>query len=354
MRRALLLAAAALLALLAAALVAVRSPALRARLTAAVLEAISSRLDADVRLEGARLALLPPSLELTGLAVAPRGRPDLPPLLAVRRLRVSLDPVQLLVGRLDLDRVRLVEPELHLVVDGGRVVNLPTPAAPREPAGVRLTPVLRTVTVERGRVRVVLPAHGPLEIAFTVRRLTLRPDLAAAAADFDLGGASGEIRRPGFRQPVDRADARGRLSRAGLVVERVRGEVAGLVGEARGTIGPWGEPELRLTGSVRGPLAAVARLYADPYRAAPLALTGDLEASFRSAGPVRGAEFLVQAAARQVRLGPTAADRIALDARVTYRRTTVRAATVVAGGGAVSVRGQLDHRPPVAFEAELS
>lgn len=354
MRRALVVALLVLIAVVAGLVLLVRSPWFQARLRAAVLGAVSERLDADVRLEDIRVRLLPPSLELTGLTVTARGRPGLPPVVAARRIRVVIDPALLLVGRLDIDRVAIVEPRVHLVFEGKDAVNLPRPAGPRAGGRRGLPVVVRTVSVEGGDVRLDFPREGPLEIDVAIRRLVLRPDLPAGAADFEAAVGESQIVRRRFRQPIDAAEAEGRISAAALEIRRFRGQTAGLVAEARGRIAPFPDPELRLSGSVRGPLAAVARLYVDPYAPRPLRLEGDARATFTSSGPADAAAFDVALAATGVRLAAVQADRVALLLQVTYDRTTVRSGTLELGGSSLTVTGGIDYAAPIPFEAKVA
>lgn len=357
MRRALLVASLVLLVAVVGLVALARSPWVQARLRAAVLDAVSERLAADVRLEGARLRLLPFSLELIGLTATSRARPELPPIVEARRVRVSIDPVLLLAGRVDVDRVLLVDPRVTLVIEGEELANLPRLA--KEPprgggeGGAGLQVVVRTVSVEGGGVRLEFPREGPLTIDVRLERLSLRPDLAARAADFELSIGQASLVRKRFRQPLDGAEAEGRITARGLTIRRFRGRLGGLVASARGEIAPFPRPELRLTGTVAGPLATVARTYIDPYVAKPFPLEGAARVTFTSTGPAAKAEFEASVAASGVRVASVTADRVALGARVTYDRTTVRSGTIEAGGATVALTGGIDYDDPTPFAARL-
>ncbi len=359
MRRALIVALLVLLVVVIGLVVLARSSWVQARLRAAVLEAVSEQLAADLRLDGARIRLFPPSLELTGLAATSRARPELPPILEARRVRVSIDPVLLLAGRVDIDRVLLVDPQVTLVIEGKDVANLPQlaeqPASsgPGGAGGPGLRVVVRTVTVEGGRVRLEFPREGPLVIDVALERLSLRPDLSAPAADFELSVGQASLVRKRFRQPLDGAEAEGRVTAGGLEIRRFRGRLGGLVASARGEIAPFPKPELRLAGTVTGPLATVARVYIDPYAAKPFPLEGAARVTFTSSGPADKAEFAASVTASGVRVASVRADRVTLDAHVTYDRTTVRAGQIAAGGASVALTGSIDYRDPIPFGARL-
>ena len=72
MRRTLVVVTLLFVVAVVALVLAARSPWVQERLRARVLEAVSERLEADVRLEGARVGLLPLSLQLTGLSATSR------------------------------------------------------------------------------------------------------------------------------------------------------------------------------------------------------------------------------------------------------------------------------------------
>ncbi len=166
MRRVLIVASILLAVMVAAVILVARSTWVETRLRGAILAAIEDALDADVRVDEAHIRFLPPSVELVGIRAASRARPDLPPILEAARLRVSLDPVLLLAGRVDLDQVRLVQPTVTLVFDKADIVNLPVPK-PRpddRPGGAGVDVVVRTVAVDGGRVRLEFPREGPLTI----------------------------------------------------------------------------------------------------------------------------------------------------------------------------------------------
>src|SRR5690606_25459440 len=146
------------------------------------------------------------------------------------------------------------------------------------------------------------PREGPLTIDIALERLVLRPDLPGRAADFGLVVRGMELVRRNFRQPLERAEAEGRISSAGVEIRRFRGELRGLVANVRGVIGPFPDPELSLTGTVAGPLEAVARTYIDPYTSSPFPLAGRARATFTSAGPAKDAVFETDLTADAVRL----------------------------------------------------
>ncbi|HEY8370351.1 MAG TPA: hypothetical protein VIM86_13655, partial [Thermodesulfobacteriota bacterium] len=356
MRR-LLVVASILLVLLALAVVLVaRSTWVETRLRQAVLAAVEDALEADVTVDEAHIRFLPPSVELVGIRAASRARPDLPAVLVARRLRVSLDPVLLVVGRVDLDQVRLEEPEVTLVVDGSDVLNLPVPRArpddePRAGGGLQV--VVGTVAVDGGRVRLEFPREGPLTIDIALERLVLRPDLPGRAADFGLVVRGMELVRRNFRQPLERAEAEGRISSAGVEIRRFRGELRGLVANVRGVIGPFPDPELSLTGTVAGPLEAVARTYIDPYTSSPFPLAGRARATFTSAGPAKDAVFETDLTADAVRLASVSADRVTLTARVSYDDTRITRGAITVSGATVEVTGQVTYDDPIPFDARL-
>ncbi|HEX7125231.1 MAG TPA: translocation/assembly module TamB domain-containing protein [Thermodesulfobacteriota bacterium] len=356
MRRVLVVASVLLVLLALAVVLVARSAWVETRLRQAVLAAVEDALEADVTVDEAHIRFLPPSVELVGVRAASRARPDLPPVLAARRLRVSLDPVLLLAGRVDLDQVRLEEPEVTLVVDGSDVLNLPAPRPRRddEPRpGGGLQVVVGTVAVDGGRVRLEFPREGPLTIDIALERLVLRPDLPGRAADFGLVVRGMELVRRNFRQPLERAEAEGRVSSAGVEIRRFRGELRGLVASARGLIGPFPDPELRLTGTVTGPLDAVARTYIDPYTSSPFPLSGRARATFTSAGPAKDAVFETSLTADAVRLASVSADRVTLAARVSYDDTRITRGAITVSGATVEVTGQVIYDDPIPFDARL-
>jgi hypothetical protein len=98
----------------------------------------------------------------------------------------------------------------------------------------------------------------------------------------------------------------------------------------------------------------VAHVYIDPHTQAPFTLAGEARATFTSTGPATAATFRTTLSATGVRLSKVSADRVVLDAVVTYDRTTITKGTITAGAAAAALTGHVDYDDPMPFEARLA
>jgi hypothetical protein len=83
---------------------------------------LEKKLGLTTTIKSCSLELLPPTLEGQHLLVQAI---DGDQLLAVEKLRVELDSINMLAGRLRVNRVRIERPEVHLKMDNGKIVGLP-------------------------------------------------------------------------------------------------------------------------------------------------------------------------------------------------------------------------------------
>jgi len=119
-----------------------------------VREGLSKSLGLKVSVEACSIDLLPPTLEVQQLQIDDLngGR-----LLDVGRLQVELDSLALLTGRIRLDKVVLVKPEIHLAYKNGALDGLPQFGREQEPQkedGSNLVP--EQIEIENGRIYVIV------------------------------------------------------------------------------------------------------------------------------------------------------------------------------------------------------
>jgi len=121
-------------------------------------ERAGGQLGAEVEITRCAIELLPPGLEASEVHLGDGhgGR-----LLQAAAVRVELDSLSLLVGRLAIDRVVLREPRVVLVLRDGRLANLPSPP-PAAGGEVPAALALERIEIEHGQVDVLLEGFGML------------------------------------------------------------------------------------------------------------------------------------------------------------------------------------------------
>lgn len=93
----------------------------------AAIDAIRSELGLEATLGDVdvRVHVWPPGLELHASDIV-LDHPEHGTLAEASSLRIAPSLFALITGRIDLDEIDLVEPQVHLVIEDGRIVNLPT------------------------------------------------------------------------------------------------------------------------------------------------------------------------------------------------------------------------------------
>jgi len=227
---------------------------------------LGEQLGAEVSIARCAIELLPPGLEAGDVELGD-GRGGR--LLQASSIRVELDALSLLVGRLDIDRVALHEPRLVLVLRDGRLANLPAPPATGADGGPAPSLALERIEVERGQLDLLLEGFGMLhlqEVAAVVEegdeddagQPTREVSLEVGGGSLDLEGGRGTS------LPVGRCLAKAALDSRGLDLARLSIQVHELHLAAQGRV-DWSGQEVRprLGLAVRGSMALLHLLLPD-------------------------------------------------------------------------------------------
>ncbi len=182
-----------LLALLAAGVVFLKSDLAAERVCGLLRAGVQERLHLETDIQACRIDLLPPALEASGLRLAAAGGGRL---LTAASILFELDPLSLLAGEFEVDRVLLVDPHLHLRLVDGALVGSPagrSEAAAAEPMAGAFPSQLE---VEGGRLDLVLERWGLLQLQGLKLSLS-----SAAGGRMELAGevAGGSLDRAGPR-----------------------------------------------------------------------------------------------------------------------------------------------------------
>lgn len=242
-----------LFAVLAAGVVFLKSDLAAERVCALLRAGGQERLGLATDIQACRIDLLPPALEASGLRLtaADGGR-----LLTAARILFELDPLSLLAGEFEVDRVLLVDPQLHLRLVDGALVGLPagrSGAAAGEPMAGAFPSQLE---VEGGRLDLVLERWGLLQLQ------GLNLSLSAGAGErLELAGevAGGSLDRSGPRGTsleVQPSRCRAVLADGALEVEQCALGLDAAVLKGQGRIRfDDGRPRGRLSATLAAPVA---------------------------------------------------------------------------------------------------
>jgi translocation and assembly module TamB len=121
-RRVALIVLAVLVLLIGAAVVFARTETAHAMLRDEVTRLLREELGLDATFDQVEIELVPPRAHV--LRVVVDGADDRP-LVTVDRITVAVQLASLLLGSVEVSEITLEEPEVNLVIEGGRVVNLP-------------------------------------------------------------------------------------------------------------------------------------------------------------------------------------------------------------------------------------
>jgi translocation and assembly module TamB len=172
------------------------SAAIRGRIERAVAAAVKDETNLDVSLRIER-ALWPPGILVRDLQVASRtpGRP----FARVGEARVTVRPFALLSGRVVLDGIELVAPDVDAELEDGALANLPLKLAPHPPkAKARdVEPPFRLIAVTGAKVKLSHRQEGKQLVALDLSGVDLDLDVGGDATpvyDLRLHKASGRVR----------------------------------------------------------------------------------------------------------------------------------------------------------------
>jgi translocation and assembly module TamB len=176
------------------------------------------------------------------------------PIVSVGRIRVVINPLPILAGRLVIREVLVDRPQGHLVVENGKITNLPRfPAFDRKkPEGQSpLNLEVEVVTVRQGRFKVDAP--GWMNAELRGFRLDLRRDKGLYYVAVATGKSMVSAR--GTQLKDVRIDLKGRLYDQGVELDRVTLRIApDWMLNAAGSIRNLDHPVLDLTVSARLPM----------------------------------------------------------------------------------------------------
>ncbi|MFH1809519.1 MAG: translocation/assembly module TamB domain-containing protein [Pseudomonadota bacterium] len=127
--------------------------------------------------------LLRASIDLSGISVRAQDQSEI---FAARRLKIELTPMQLLTGRLRLERVELDTPTSRLSVVGGRIAGLPRLSR----TGQALLKIsVNDLRIRDGRVDIAIEDSGLLSLREIDVHIAGR-DLTRHGVAFSVGGGS--------------------------------------------------------------------------------------------------------------------------------------------------------------------
>jgi len=160
-----------------------------------VREGLSKSLGLKVSTEACSIDLLPPTLEVLQLKIDDQngGR-----LLDVGRLKVELDSLALLTGRIRLDKVVLVKPEIHLAFKNGAFDGLPQFSQEQKEQkedGSNLVP--EQIAIENGRIYVIVDKLALVQLTELQAKMIVKDEqhyeimLDVGGGGLDLVGGRG-------------------------------------------------------------------------------------------------------------------------------------------------------------------
>ncbi len=182
---------------------------------------LGERYGLELELERFDLDLFPPGLEAHGIAL---GGSDGEPLLEVRRLAVQLDGPALVVGLIQVEDITIEEPRARLVIEDGRLANLPVFPNSNDPeeeddeieeGGPSFS--LERALLDSGWVQVELrdAPGGPLTVTLTNIRLMVNKQ--------DRSGQGGWLRVGGGR--IEQGEEHLQLMELAAVARLVREQI---------------------------------------------------------------------------------------------------------------------------------
>lgn len=267
---------------------------------------LSGALNRQVTIGDAGIAILPrPGLRLSDVRVGDRGESDLPSIAAVRDVRLEASLLPLLIGRVNVGRVRLSGLDLHLAVSEDGASNfgdlVPEPEVVEVARRAPVTFAVEEVSIEDASLTYFdAPGDRSLAIGGASASLGITVDPEGGwTVVADAEGDSLHVRVPALTDEIVRGDA----PNIALTVRGDRGLERIEVEE--GTIEQWGET-LAVSGSIEGladvdpvldlhfdnpalDAGAFAALVPSDVRASRLpALEGTLDLRLRLRGSLRG------------------------------------------------------------------
>lgn len=160
-----------------------QSRAVRARIEGIVAKTLKDETNLDVKLTIDR-ALWPPGVLVRDVEVASTtpGRPA----VRVGEGRLTVQPFALLSGRVVINSIELVAPDIELVVADGKLENLPLRLKERSPSPTtkQIEPPFRVVAISGGKVHLTTRTTGKDPITV---------DLAGIDIDVDVGGEGSPV-----------------------------------------------------------------------------------------------------------------------------------------------------------------
>ena len=187
-----------------------QSRAVRGRIERTVAGLVKDETGLDVSLRIER-ALWPPGVLVRDLEVASKtpGKP----FARASEARVTLRPFALLSGRVVLDSIEIVAPEVDLEIQDGAPSNLPLKLKEHAPTAntKQVEPPFRVVAITGGKVKVVNRVTGKEPMSGELAGIDFDVDVGGEGTpvyDIRLHKAHGRVSRPAPRGPPARAPAR--------------------------------------------------------------------------------------------------------------------------------------------------
>ncbi len=220
-------------------------------------QGLRDRLGVEASIDACQIDLLPPSLRAK--AVVLEG-PQSGRLLQAAEIGFELDSLSLLVGDFQIDRIHVSQPQLHLRLVDGRLVDLPSFESSGGGDGTG-TGLPEHIDLEGGQLNLVVDRWGLIQVRDLAVQVVALPE-GRLELGFALGGGSVDLARgeglslpvqPGRCQAVKQPDQL-ELANCEFGVGQASLKASGLVGWPNGQL----RPELELT--VAGPLELIHQL----------------------------------------------------------------------------------------------
>jgi len=342
-----------LLLVLAAGIWVANSPLASESLCDKIRQALGQALGKPVTTGKCSIDIIPPALEVASLRV---GSESERPWFEVSRLRVELDSLSLLGGRLALSRVRLWEPRVRWQVTTSGIVGLPSPAASGQGQAAAGNWLPERLELFRGQVDLALPGSRRVRLSDLQVQIDDLGD-GEMAVHLSAGGGTLFDQRLGDPWPLDELQVTGVAGAESVFLEHLSLRSAGfsmqgslqleLAAPEGGAGLAWLPPGWRPRGRLRLqlPLTELARWWPAGGGRGVL----DVDVTTEQAGR------LITVAARGEKIALAGTPPFSLDVRVTVSAEEVALERLVVKREQASLagHGRMKLREPFAFSVDL-
>jgi autotransporter translocation and assembly factor TamB len=293
----------------------------------------------------------PPEVTMSGLEMQ---HLDGRPIISVDEAILSLQVLPLFARRIQLDRVAVLEPSATIVLQDGRILNLPSCVEPKEDqkkVGVPIALGIRELTIERGTFD--LAVDQIFRAKLNGIDIALEPRKSGSGSSVRLAVDASTLVIDGRELPLHRMRMLGHLeglltSPRAIVLERLEAFVGKVEASGTGSIDLFG-PVYEAKLGVQAPLAAIHDFLPDfPETAGEVDLDVSLSGTFlapRAAGKItidggRIAEYKL-------------ADRVSLDLSADDKAIEISAIDIRLADGSVTGKAHIELDKNLSVKAEL-